>query len=350
MTAANGAPGLEETEPDVQIQSAPPGQKRGSGPCIIKFLTPEALAAAIIGKGGAVIGAMRQSSQSKIALTEHGDYYPGSECRVLTIQAPTEEALTAVCNQVIAKTCETHDALAEGLASGESRLKALIPRAAVGALIGKGGAAVKQLRERSRAKISIDEPSGSSPSADQIVTVSGTAESLQYVMTAVIRQTQALSSEPWFQTWGLTTSTARSGGGSASWSTGAGSMGYAEMPLAAPLYAHHAPQGVDLMLRVAQSLPAYVMEDSRGFAMSCVVPNRLVGGLIGRGGQGTKEVQSITGTKIGFREIPGDPDNRSMNIAGPLASTCAAYMLMMRRYLDTEAQGASSSGAGAGRR
>ncbi|CAL1132087.1 unnamed protein product [Cladocopium goreaui] len=62
----------------------------------------------------------------------------------------------------------------------------------------------------------------------------------------------------------------------------------------------------------------------------------LVGGLIGRGGAGTKEVQMLTGTKIGIREIPDDPDNRSLNIAGPLANTCAAYMLMMKRYLDSE--------------
>merc|ERR1719162_2835342 len=103
----------------------------------------------------------------------------------------------------------------------------------------------------------------------------------------------------------------------------------------------HAP-GVDVMMRVAHSLPAYVMEDSRGFALSCVVPNRLVGGLIGRGGAGTKEVQMQTGTKIGIREVPGDSENRSMNIAGPLANTCAAYMLMMKRYLDAEAAAASS--------
>merc|ERR1719261_2232949 len=95
--------------------------------------------------------------------------------------------------------------------------------------------------------------------------------------------------------------------------------------------------GVDIMMRVAHGLPPYVMEDSRGFALSCVVPNRLVGGLIGRGGAGTKEVQMFTGTKIGIRDIPGDTENRSMNIAGPLANTCAAYMLMMQRYLDAEA-------------
>merc|ERR1719171_1096173 len=100
------------------------------------------------------------------------------------------------------------------------------------------------------------------------------------------------------------------------------------------------------MMRVAETLPSYVMEDSRGFALSCVVPERLMGGLIGRGGAGTKEVQMITATKISIREIPGDKENRSMNIAGPLANTCAAYMLMMKRYLDAEAAAAASGPVG----
>merc|ERR1740117_829151 len=100
----------------------------------------------------------------------------------------------------------------------------------------------------------------------------------------------------------------------------------------------HSGGPMDHLIQVGQSLPGYVMEDSRGFAMSCVIPNRLVGGIIGRGGAGTKEIQQMTGTKIGIREIPGDPENRSLNIAGPLADTCAAYMLMMKRYLDSEAQ------------
>lgn len=336
----------------LEIEGAGKGDQRGKGgggplPCTMKLLTPEVLAAAVIGKGGAVIAAMRQSTHSKVSLTEHGDYYPGTDCRVLTVHAPTEEALLQVANQVIAKACETHDAFAEGLAEGESRLRALVPRAAVGGIIGKGGAAVKQLRESSGAKISIADPMGSGPSADQAVTVIGTAESLRYVMAEVIRQTQALGGEPWFSSWGQTNSTVHGGGGGGN-GAGAPRMSYPATP-PAPHYAQ-SHQGVDTMMRVAQSMPSYVMEDSRGFALSCVVPNRLVGGLIGRGGQGTREVQSITGTKIGIREIPGDPDNRSMNIAGPLASTCAAYMMMMRRYLDAEAQGATSAGTGAGRR
>jgi len=242
-----------------------------------------------------------------------------------------------------------------------------MPRAAVGGIIGKGGAAIKQLCEMSNAKISISEPNGSGPSAEQTVSITGTQQGLEYVMGEVNRQVQALNKEGWFQNWasnagGVVASPGGGGGGGGSWS---GGQAYSHLPLAGPTGgrggggvhgggAHNGggaaigsggavsfkATGLDQMFQVAQGLPPYVTEDSRGFALSCVVPNSLVGGLIGRGGSGTKEVQGLTGTKITIREIPGDPDNRSMNIAGPLASTCTAYMLMMKRYLDAEAQAA----------
>jgi transcription antitermination factor NusA-like protein len=295
----------------------------------MKFLAPEVLAAAVIGKGGAVIAAMRQSCQAKIGLTGKNEVYPSTDCRVLTAQAATEESLNEVSKQIVSTLVEVVKSAAASEAvgqEGELKLKVLVPRAAVGGVIGKGGAAIKQLRETTSAKISIAEPTCSGPGAEQLFSVAGSAEALEKILSEVNHQIQLLNGEQWFSTWSTSTST----GGAASY----GGYGYGAAPL--PTRGYGSP-GIDVMCRVAQDLPSYVMEDSRGFALNCVVPNRLVGGLIGRGGAGTKEVQMSTGTKIGIREIPDDPDNRSLNITGPLANTCAAYMLMMKRYLDAEA-------------
>jgi len=305
-------------------------------PCVLKFLAPEAMAAAIIGKGGSVIAAMRQSCQAKIALTEQGEVYPQTECRVLTAQANTEESLNEVSRQIIAKIAElVKNAASEAVGhDGELKLRTLVPRAAVGGVIGKGGATIRQIRDTSGAKISISEPAGSGPGAEQLVSMVGPTQALEYVLAEVNKQIQMLKGEPWFSTWATATGIVQAGFPSVA--TGGPQLG-----LRGPPGVFNSP-GLDIMIRVAQGLPPYVMEDSRGFALSCVVPSRLVGGLIGRGGAGTKEVQMMTGTKIGIREIPDDPDNRSLNITGPLSNTCAAYMLMMKRYLDAEAS--SSSG------
>eukprot|EP00933_Yihiella_yeosuensis_P009657 TRINITY_DN1156_c0_g1_i1.p1 TRINITY_DN1156_c0_g1~~TRINITY_DN1156_c0_g1_i1.p1 ORF type:complete len:351 (-),score=91.70 TRINITY_DN1156_c0_g1_i1:64-1116(-) len=308
---------------------------------VLKYLAPEVFASAIIGKGGAVIASIRQQCNAKMGLSDHGEVFPQTDCRIITAQANTENDLHEVSKQVIQKLSELvkNTGPSEGVGSeGELRLRVLVPRAAVGGIIGKGGATIKQLRENSGGKVSISEPIGSGPGAEQVVSVTGTEQAIEYVLQEVNRQIQMLSQEQWYATWASTTSVVPAMMG------GMGMQGYGG-PMGGGKGGGYGHPGIDCMMRVASSLPPYVMEDSRGFAMSCVVPNRLVGGLIGRGGAGTKEVQMITGTKISIREIPDDPDNRSLNIAGPLANTCAAYMMMMKRYLDSEAQSGGAPGA-----
>jgi len=314
------------------------GSKKGAGgggPTTLqygmKFLAPEVLASAIIGKGGAVIAEMRTSCQSQLALTDKGEFYPSTDCRVLTAQANEPESLTKVTHEIVIKAAELAKGQnSEGTAGddGDLKLQTLVPKAAVGGIIGKQGSAIKQLCETSGAKISISDPSGSGAGAEQTVTISGTAQALEAALKEVNSQIQLLNGESWFKTWlqarGGVYASSYGGNQGASMSFGGGGR-------------MHSSAGVDCMMRVANQLPPYVMEDSRGFALTCIVPNRLVGALIGRGGAGTKEVQMQTGTKIGIRDIAGDSENRSMNIAGPLANTCSAYMLMMKRYLDAEA-------------
>lgn len=324
-----------------------PGAAPISMPCVLKYLTPETLASAIIGKGGAVIAQIRTSCGVKIGLTDHGDLYPQTDCRILTAQGNSEEDLNKVSKEIASKLAElakTSGPSEEAAGSeGDLKLKVLLPRAAAGGVIGKGGASIKQLRETSGANISISDAAGTFPAADQVVSISGSSEALTAVLAELNRQIQMLSTEHWFPQWAAGTTMTSAG----LMSSYAGSSLPAMLSPPSMAVRGSSYSGIATMVQVAQSLPPYVMEDSRGFAMSCVVPNRLVGGLIGRGGQGTKEVQSITGTKIGFREIADDPDNRSLNIAGPLANTCTAYMLMMKRYLDAEAQSATSSGGNA---
>merc|ERR1740121_303031 len=84
------------------------------------------------------------------------------------------------------------------------------------------------------------------------------------------------------------------------------------------------PPGAELVAQAVQTLPPYVADDPRGF-------------LLGRGGCVTGEVQALTGTRV---SIPGGPNDvtRTMSIEGPLLNCCAAYVLMMRRYVEVEAE------------
>jgi len=351
-------------------------------PCVLKFLCPDALASAVIGKGGAAIKEIREQTQAKLGLTDKHELYPDTEDRVLTCQADTADALAEVAVQIVARVAECaqqgpSDAVGE---IGQLRLRTLMPKAAVGGIIGKGGSAIKQLRETSGATVTIAEPIGRGPGAEQVVTLGGSDQALEYCMAEINMQVQAVNEEPWWQEWaedhgchgggiprgGKGDNGGRiKGKGGKGGKDGKGSKGkdWDSLPEEEEHWdnsyrdgrrAEHSRDGrrgdgpsrgdrgaehssVQLMVDTARNLPGYVLEDERGFALNCLVPNRFVGGLIGRAGSGTKEIQGITGTKIGIREVPDDPEFRSLNIVGPLGNACAAYMLMMKRYLDVEA-------------
>merc|ERR1719329_1329107 len=86
----------------------------------------------------------------------------------------------------------------------ELQVQVLVPRLAVGGLIGKGGASIRQLRETSAAKITIANANVRGPAAEQTVSITGDAQALESVLLAVNREVQALSGESWFASWRAT--------------------------------------------------------------------------------------------------------------------------------------------------
>jgi len=166
------------------------------------------------------------------------------------------------------------------------------------------------------------------PDATQKIDIRGTTEGLEQVLMEVNNQMQALKNQPWFESWASTPmAIAPNLAGGGNLGTQLSGMGQSRGVAAV---------GMEMVGQVMDALPDYVLEESRGFAMTCVVPHRLVGPLMGRGGSAINAVQNKTKTRIMMREILGDADNFSMTIAGPWLSTCVAYMLMMKRYLDAE--------------
>jgi len=318
-----------------------------AGKCAIKLLTPPSLAAAIIGKGGTVIEELRQRCQARIDISQVSEIYPRSDCRVLTAIADTMEAINKVTHEIleILKDVASRDPSDKMFYDGQLKLSSLVPRAAVGPLIGAGGSLIKQLCDQSGAAIKIRDPAAGASGLDatQEVQLRGVDTAIEYALKEVARHIAALSGDPWFPPWVMSPTglISRAAGAAAR----AGQPGSEHAPVRAnPSRARSA--GTDLMNRVIDGLPTNVMEESRGFALTCIVPGRLVGPIMGRGGMGVQEVQNFTKTTIAIREIPQDPDNRSMSITGPLLNACSAYMLMMRRYLDAEKELLASSRQG----
>lgn len=95
------------------------------------------------------------------------------------------------------------------------------------------------------------------------------------------------------------------------------------------------PAGAQTIMKAIDDLPAEAAEDPRGFLLRCALPGTIAGRLGGNDGSSIREVEASTGVQI---SLPGNVADatRMLNIEGPLLRVCAAYVLMMKRYIDCE--------------
>merc|ERR1740121_2370563 len=104
-------------------------------------------------------------------------------------------------------------------------------------------------------------------------------------------------------------------------------------------------QGQNLVMSAAQELSPEVAADPRGFMLRCALPGQMIGKLMGQNDASAKEVQDFTGAKISVSGNPSEP-TKILSIEGPLLKVCAAYMMMMVRYINAEQEGSDGPQGG----
>jgi len=95
------------------------------------------------------------------------------------------------------------------------------------------------------------------------------------------------------------------------------------------------PAGAQTIMQAIDDLPPEAAEDPRGFLLRCALPGGIAGRLGGNDGSSIRQVEASTGVQISLPGNAGDA-TRMLNIEGPLLRVCAAYVLMMKRYIDCE--------------
>mmetsp|Transcript_84177 Transcript_84177/g.265731 ORF Transcript_84177/g.265731 Transcript_84177/m.265731 type:complete len:546 (+) Transcript_84177:202-1839(+) len=269
---------------------------------------------------------LEERHQATLRLSEPHETYPLTRSRFFTVRVHPKEPLNAVVQWIIERLAAVAASEPDNddvTWDGRLKLSFVIPSACAARLMGKGGSTIRQLSELTGVRIWVqDKQIGTGPDAAQKVDLKGSARGLEQVLVEVNGLLDLLREEAWFEAWAAAPTLP---------SRKSESKGPARAPLSPA-----AEAGMELVGRVMEGLPSYVLEESRGFATSCVVPCRLMGAVVGRSGTGLNEVQRETKTRIVMRPIPGDDEHRTMTIAGPLLNVCSAYMLMMKRYLDAE--------------
>lgn len=150
-------------EVNMANDSSPTKRSRSAGDMEIRMLIQSKTAGSIIGKGGSNISRLRSEYPATISIPD----CPGPE-RVLSISG-AENSVVKVLEEVLSALDENPQAAQR---SGESDIRVLVHQSQAGAIIGKGGSKIKELRELCGGQVKVF--SNCCPqSSDRVIQVAG---------------------------------------------------------------------------------------------------------------------------------------------------------------------------------
>ena len=135
------------------------GTKRSrvdDGAMFLKVLLPERSVGNVIGKEGTVLKKIMEESGSRIRISAMDEVLPMTRERIATICGPVASLLRAqqLISAVLAEPRQGEDAAPPA----ERTLKLLMSNGAIGAIIGKGGAVIKEIMSLTGASLKVSQP------------------------------------------------------------------------------------------------------------------------------------------------------------------------------------------------
>ncbi|KAL8450234.1 hypothetical protein Emed_002630 [Eimeria media] len=319
--------------------ATPPKRVPFQGPCYLKVLVNNLVAGAIIGKSGAVIAQIEQQTGCALKLSPANMYYPGTEERILIMSGEQEalnNAVLVVLDKIHEMQCqytpdgsrkESYDSTSPSQppSSVKVTLKIVVPKAAVAAIIGKGGQQIKELQSSTNARVQVSNREEAV--VERLVTITGSLEEARAAATSIAA---CLQSEPSLKSHMYVVY--KPGG------LLGGPLGYAQQqPLgygAPPPYAGYpAP------------LPQEILAHQCEIFMQ--VPETVVGAVIGKSGRCVSEVMKQSGARVQVSQkgdfVPGTTD-RKVTISGSVAAVHNAHILLLQRVSVAQEAAAHSNG------
>ncbi|AQK50240.1 RNA-binding KH domain-containing protein [Zea mays] len=176
------------------------------GLVLYRILCPDSLIGSVIGKNGNVINAIRQQTSAKVMVV---DPYPGADKRVILVYCyvkhrdldavgndnepvcAAQDALLRVHNAIVDALHKVHKNRRDSDNKDTEEANILVPASQTSNIIGKSGAVIKHLRSTSRAfvKVTPKDPSDATHSCamsfDNFVQITGGAEAVKKALFGV---------------------------------------------------------------------------------------------------------------------------------------------------------------------
>merc|ERR1712183_682024 len=143
---------------------------------MIKVLVPNDAAGAIIGKGGANLGDLKNRYGATIRISHNRETYPGTDERIVVLTGDVGQIID-LHNYIIDKVADARGGNTRSRDDNRGQqVKIIVTQNVAGLVIGKGGSIIKALKEETGAYIDLTGLDQSPVQGERILTIKGTPE------------------------------------------------------------------------------------------------------------------------------------------------------------------------------
>ena len=355
------------------------------GKFAFKVLCPDSLVSVVMGRRGSYKDKLQEETGCKLVLSNRGEYFPGTDLRILVVYGPDPGAVLGVLEKVLDKLVECGEtelqqgAKAEqpdflGKEDGEYIFRGAVSSKMVPSLIGTKGSNVQTIRIQTNVKVFIDSEQFQ---GHQVMKVIGSVISLRKALRLINVWAHISADELWFAEWSMIRNITEAGESSAkgyqrsgghrerersprrtsdnrhwqggAWeesrSAGKGHSAYSDKHAAVdsvvadgdgPAPICDTPSLAHTMAGVFRELSLEPIVLGKEFTITCEFPSKNVSALIGKRGEHVELVRRQTDAIINFELENKESQTQTLTLKGPAWSVYLAHALMIKRYWETE--------------
>jgi len=301
----------------------------------LKVLVTNSCAGSIIGTRGSEINAMQSKSGCTIKLSQNGEFFPGTDNRVVLISNPIAPPITTAFTLVVEKIKEDKEKVEGSALSIEVKLA--LPDNLVDDLMAKEPGCLGSIMGVSGCAVVIgDKPAEDVP--ERLATLTGSSDQVMAAAMQLISRVQELPEAQgrmyrnMSTNYGQSQSQSRFGGGGGGY--GGGGSGFAPQGFAQQQYGGFGGAGAygggggGAAFGPRTSVVLHVDDAS-------------VGAILGRGGENIAQIMQMSGAKVQISQkgdyVPGTRQ-RSVTISGAQSQVSQAQMLVQQKVAEKAAE------------
>ncbi|XP_043079342.1 poly(rC)-binding protein 4 isoform X3 [Puntigrus tetrazona] len=279
----------------------------------------------IIGKKGETVKRIREESSARINISE-------GSCpeRIITITGATECVFRAFTMITIKLEEDLAALVANGTVTSKPpvTLRLVIPASQCGSLIGKGGSKIKEIREKTGAQVQVAGDLLPN-STERGVTISGSQDAIiqcvKLICTVILESPPKGATIPYRPT--PAPGAVLLAGNQAYTVQNQYGIPHSEL---AKLHQLSMQQGLAPIAQPTATpvLPAGLESSSQTASQELLIPNDLIGSIIGRQGTKINEIRQVSGAQIKIGSQLDSTSDRHVTITGsPISINLAQYLI-----------------------